>query len=63
MKLPVELMLTAAFSAGAYALATRLAMRDIKGLSKKMNRVVAVLSMWADTPEKKQQVADLIAPR
>lgn len=38
----------------------RRVMRDLKGVSKKLNRTVAVLVRWADTDEKRTQIADLM---
>lgn len=49
-----------AFAAGGYAAATRKTMRDVNGLGHKYGRIVALLMLWADTEERRQQVADLL---
>lgn len=53
-------VLTVVFTAGGYAAVIRYGMRDLNGLGKKYHRLVALLMRWADTDEKRQQVADLM---
>lgn len=57
-----EIIIGAAFAAGGYEVATRKALKDITGISKKLNCVIATLELWADTEEKRKHVADLIRP-
>ena len=34
--------------------------RDLKGISGKLNRTIAMLILWADNDEKREQVANLL---
>jgi hypothetical protein len=52
-------VLSAAFSAGGYFMTIRYAMRDVNGLGRKYYKIVALLTRWADTDEKRKQIADL----
>jgi hypothetical protein len=58
LTLPDDAILAVAIAASGYIF--QRTMRDMKGLSKKMNRIVEVLNLWADTPEKQKQAASLI---
>jgi hypothetical protein len=51
------------FAAGAYALATRRALRDIRGLRKKYDRLLAFLNRHADTKEEQMEISDIIEGR
>ncbi len=53
-------VLTAAFSAGGYFAVIRHGMRDIDGLGRKYHKIVALLTRWADTDDKRKQIADLM---
>ncbi len=35
---------------------------DVNGLGKKYGRVVALLIRWADTAEKREQIAEMVEP-
>jgi hypothetical protein len=52
--------LSAAFSAGGYFMVLRYGMRDVNGLGRKYGKIVSLLIRWADTDEKRKQVADLL---
>lgn len=52
--------LSAALSAGGYLMVIRYGLRDVNGLGRKYGKIVALLIRWADTDEKRKQVADLV---
>jgi len=60
MSLPQDVVIAAAVGYGAYAMAIRRAMRDLKGLRKKYDRVLAYLARHAATPEEVNEIADII---
>lgn len=53
-------ILAVAFNAGLYVMAFRQVKRDVNGLGKKFGRLLGLLTRWADTEEKRSQVADLM---
>jgi hypothetical protein len=54
-------VLAVVFSAGGYVAVLTYAVRHLNGLGRKSNRMVALLTLWADTDEKRRQVAEFIA--
>jgi hypothetical protein len=53
-------VLAVVFSAGGYVAVLTYAVRHLNGLGRKSNRMVALLIRWADTEEKRLQIADFI---
>ena len=53
-------VLAVVFSAGGYVAVLTYAVRHLNGLGRKYGRVTALLVRWADTDEKRKQVADFI---
>jgi hypothetical protein len=63
MKSEIALFLLAVtFNAGLYVMALRQIKRDVNGLGKKYGRMVALLIRWADTDEKREQLAQTVEP-
>ena len=56
-------LLGVAFGAGGAAFSMRQTRRDLNGLGRKSNRIIALLVKWADTEEKRAQVVRLIEPQ
>jgi hypothetical protein len=52
--------LSCVFAAGGYVAAIRQTRREVNGLGRKVTRVVALLVRWADTEEKRREVAELM---
>jgi hypothetical protein len=56
----------AVFGAGGVFTAMRMKIqkteRDVNGLGKKYGRLVALLIRWADTEEKREQLAQTVEP-
>lgn len=49
------------FSAGGYVAVLAYTVKHLNGLGRKSNRMVALLTLWADTEEKRRQLADFIS--
>jgi hypothetical protein len=56
-----EVVWAVAFAAGGYAAVQAYTSRHLNGLGRKLGRVAALLVLWADTEEKKKQVAELLS--
>lgn len=58
----LSLLLGYAVSSGVHRERFRKSQSDLNGLGRKYGKMVSVLVRWADTDEKREQVADLIDP-
>lgn len=54
-------VLAVVFSAGGYVAVLSYAVQKLNGMGRKLNRMAGFLTLWADTDEKRKQVADFIA--
>jgi hypothetical protein len=48
------------FAGGVAGLTVKNTQNDLKGLSKKCNRLAALLVRWADTEERRKSIADFL---
>ena len=73
MNLDTKLLLFTAFNAGGILVGIRYAFREVKhaqsetttqlnGMGRKFERLKCMLILWADTDEKRQQLAEAIKP-
>jgi hypothetical protein len=51
-------VLATVYAAGVYVTMLAVVTRRLNGLGRRFNRVVALLTLWADTEEKRKQLAD-----
>ena len=54
-------VLTVAYTAGVYVAVLAHVTRSLNGMGRKQGRMIALLTLWADTDEKRRQVAEFIA--